>query len=221
MAKLRAATLGGNSTTTGRRAVLLGAAAMAFGGGLGLPRPGRAQASVIADVERYLNRIDTLEARFSQIAPNGGLATGKVYIQRPGRLRFDYDPPSRIRLIAPGDWRLIFYDASIKQVNVIPIRQTPLGFLLERQISLANGVEVVDVQRAGEEVGITLVREGAADQGSVTLVFGEQPLSLRRWSVVDPQGLVTHVLLEEVEIGGRIDPEVFRWRDPVIFGLPD
>ena len=221
MAKLRAATLGGNSTTTGRRAVLLGASAMAFGGGLGLPRPGQAQASVIADVERYLNRIDTLEARFSQIAPNGGLATGKVYIQRPGRLRFDYDPPSRIRLIAPGDWRLIFYDASIKQVNVIPIRQTPLGILLEREISLDGDVEVVDVQRAGEEVGITLIREGAADQGSVTLVFGEQPLSLRRWSVVDPQGLVTHVLLEEVEIGGRIDPEVFRWRDPVIFGLPD
>jgi outer membrane lipoprotein-sorting protein len=221
MAKLRAATLGGNSTTTGRRAVLLGAAAMAFGGGLGLPRPGRTQASVIADVERYLNRIDTLEARFSQIAPNGGLATGKVYIQRPGRLRFDYDPPSRIRLIAPGDWRLIFYDASIKQVNVIPLRQTPLGILLEREISLDGDVEVVDVQRAGEEVGITLVREGAADQGSVTLVFGEQPLSLRRWSVVDPQGLVTHVLLDEVEIGGRIDPEVFRWRDPVIFGLPD
>ncbi len=217
--------LGGTSTatgtTTGRRAVLLGAAAMALGSSLGRPRPGRAQASVVADVERYLNRIDTLEARFSQIAPNGGLATGKVYIQRPGRLRFDYDPPSRIRLIAPGDWRLIFYDASIRQVNVIPIRQTPLGILLEREISLDDDVEVVDVQRAGEEVGITLIRQGAADQGSVTLVFGEQPLSLRRWSVVDPQGLVTHVLLEEVEIGGRIDPEVFRWRDPVIFGLPD
>ncbi len=205
----------------GRRPLLAGMAAMAVGAGLGRPGRGQAQASVVADVERYLNRIDTLEARFSQIAPNGGLATGKVYIQRPGRLRFDYDPPSRIRLIAPGDWRLIFYDASIRQVNVIPIRQTPLGILLDREISLEDDVEVVDVQRAGDEVAITLVRRNAADQGSVTLVFGERPLALRRWSVVDPQGLVTHVLLEEVATGGRLDPELFRWRDPVIFGLPD
>jgi outer membrane lipoprotein-sorting protein len=184
-------------------------------------RSAHSQASVVADVERYLNSIDTLEARFSQIAPDGGLATGKVYIQRPGRLRFDYDPPSRIRLIAPGDWRLIFYDASIKQVNVIPIRQTPLGILLDSEISLAGGVEVVGVDRSGDEVAVTLIRDGAADQGSVTLIFGERPLALRRWSVVDPQGLRTHVLLEEVETGGQLDPELFRWRDPTIFGLPD
>jgi outer membrane lipoprotein-sorting protein len=185
------------------------------------PTPARAQASVVADVERYLNGIDTLEAKFSQIAPNGGLATGRVYIQRPGRLRFDYDPPSRIRLIAPGDWRLIFYDASIQQVNVIPIRQTPLGILLDSEISLVDGIEVVGVERAGDEVAITLIREEAADQGSVTLIFGEQPLALRRWSVVDPQGLRTHILLEDVETGGRIDPELFRWREPAIYGLPD
>jgi outer membrane lipoprotein-sorting protein len=187
----------------------------------GPARPGQTQPSIVADVERYLNTITTLEARFQQIAPNGGLATGKLYLQRPGRLRFDYDPPSRIRLVAPGDWRLIFYDASIKQVNVIPVRQTPLGILLDSEISLDDTVEVVDVQRAGEEVALTVVREGYADQGAVTLVFAEQPMTLRRWSVTDAQGLVTHVLLDEVRTGGRIDPEVFRWRDPAIFGLPD
>ena len=196
-------------------------ATLGFAGVAVRARPGHAQASVVAAVEGYLNSITTLEARFQQIAPNGGLATGKLYLQRPGRLRFDYDPPSRIRLVAPGDWRLIFYDASIKQVNVIPIRQTPLGILLDRQISLDGDVEVVDVQRAGEEVALTLVREGQADQGTVTLVFGEQPLALRRWSVVDAQGLQTHILLDEVQTGGRIDPELFRWRDPAIFGLPD
>ena len=197
------------------------AAMLVLSGTFARPLEGNAQASVVAAVEGYLNGITTLEARFQQIAPNGGLATGKLYLQRPGRLRFDYDPPSRIRLVAPGDWRLIFYDASIKQVNVIPIRQTPLGILLDRQISLEGDVEVVDVQRAGEEVALTLIREGQADQGTVTLVFGEQPLTLRRWSVVDAQGLETHILLEEVQTGGRIDPELFRWRDPAIFGLPD
>ncbi len=194
--------------------------ALAIGGALAGGRVA-AQASVVADVERYLNAIDTLEARFSQIAPNGELATGKVYIQRPGKLRFDYDPPSQIRLVAPGDWRLVFYDASIQQVNVIPISQTPLGILLDSEIALDGDVEVTGVERAGGEVALTLVRKDAADQGSVTLVFGEQPLALRRWSVVDPQGLVTHVLLEDVRTGGPLDPELFRWRDPKVFGLPD
>ncbi len=206
----------------GRR-MALGMTAAAFGLALvaGPGRAGIAQPSIVADVERYLNGITTLEARFQQIAPNGGLATGRLYLQRPGRLRFDYDPPSRIRLVAPGDWRLIFYDASIKQVNVIPVSQTPLGILLDRQISLDDDIEVVEVQRAGEEVALTVIREGQADQGAVTLVFAEQPMVLRRWSVIDAQGLETHILLDEVETGGRIDPEVFRWRDPAIFGLPD
>ena len=204
-----------------RRALGVVAAGLGMAWITGPARPGQAQPSIVADVERYLNTITTLEARFQQIAPNGGLATGKLYLQRPGRLRFDYDPPSRIRLVAPGDWRLIFYDASIEQVNVIPVRQTPLGILLDREISLDDTVEVVDVERAGEEVALTIVREGYADQGAVTLVFAEQPMTLRRWSVTDAQGLVTHVLLEEVRTGGRIDPELFRWRDPAIFGLPD
>jgi len=206
-----------------RRAVAAAALGMvlAIGGALASSRQVAAQASVVADVERYLNEIDTLEARFSQIAPNGELATGKVYIQRPGRLRFDYDPPSQIRLVAPGDWRLVFYDASIQQVNVIPISQTPLGILLDSEIALDADVEVTDIQRAGDELALTLVRKDADDQGSVTLVFGERPLALRRWTVVDPQGLVTHILLENVETGGALDPELFRWRDPEIFGLPD
>ncbi len=218
---LRPMTVPGRQPVVGRRRLIVGATASLLVAGLARPRPGRAGAGLVADVERYLNRISTLEARFSQIAPNGGLATGKVYIQRPGRLRFDYDPPSRIRLIAPGDWRLIFYDASIEQVNVIPIRQTPLGILLDPEISLSGDVEVIDVERTADEVALTLIRSDAADQGSVTLVFGEQPLELRRWSIVDPQGLVTHILLEALETGGEIDPERFRWRDPTIFGLPD
>ena len=212
----------GQSGRIGRRRALgIATAVLGMAWITGAARPGQAQPSIVADVERYLNTITTLEARFQQIAPNGGLATGKLYLQRPGRLRFDYDPPSRIRLVAPGDWRLIFYDASIEQVNVIPVRQTPLGILLDREISLDDTVEVVDVERAGEEVALTIVREGYADQGAVTLVFAEQPMTLRRWSVTDAQGLVTHVLLDEVRTGGRIDPELFRWRDPAIFGLPD
>lgn len=204
---------------TSRRDILRGALALAAAALLA--PTARATPSVVGDIERYLNGIDTLEARFSQIAPNGARASGRVYIDRPGRLRFDYDPPSRIRLVAPGDWRLVFYDAAIKQVNVIPISRTPLGILLDREISLENDVTVTAIEHGGGEVAVTLVRSDAADQGSVTLVFGERPLELRRWSVIDAQGLETHVLLEDVELGGRLDPELFRWRDPRVYGLPE
>ena len=180
-----------------------------------------AQSALLADVERYLNDIDTLAARFEQIAPDGSLSRGRVYIQRPGRLRFDYDPPSRIRLIAPGDWRLVFYDASIGQVNVIPISQTPLGILLDDEVRFDGDVEVTEVREQAGELAVTVIRKGEADQGSVTLVFARSPLELRRWSVVDPQGLVTHIVLQEIETGGRLDPELFRWRDPQTYGLPD
>jgi outer membrane lipoprotein-sorting protein len=184
-------------------------------------RPQAAQSAVLADVERYLNGIDTLAARFEQIAPDGSLSRGRVYIQRPGRLRFDYDPPSRIRLIAPGDWRLVFYDASIGQVNVIPISQTPLGILLDDEVRLDGDVEVTNVREQAGELAVTVIRKGEADQGSVTLVFAKSPLALRRWSVVDAQGLVTHIVLQDVETGGKLDSELFRWRDPQTYGLPD
>lgn len=201
-----------------RRFLLLAAVAAPI---LALGRPLAAQDAALADIQRYLNGITTLQARFQQIAPDGSLSTGRVYIQRPGRLRFDYDPPSRIRLIAPGDWRLIFYDASIGQVNVIPISQTPLGILLDDEVRLDGDVEVTAVREQANELAVTLVRKGEADQGSVTLVFSRSPLELRRWSVVDPQGLVTHIVLQEVQTGLKLDPELFRWRSPKSFGLPD
>ena len=200
-----------------RRALIFAATAAASLGGWNT-----AQSSPLATkVENYLNQINTLRARFSQIAPDGSMTTGELMLQRPGRMRLDYDPPSGVLLIAPGDWRLIFYDASIKQVNVIPIDQTPLGFLLEDRVTLSGDVEVVDQKSQGSEVGLTLVRTAEPDQGNVTLIFSAEPLELRRWVVVDAQGLSTHVLLESLEYDSALDPDLFHWRDPKIFGFPE
>ena len=80
---------------------------------------------------------------------------------------------------------------------------------------------VVGYRFEGDEVGVTLIRSDAPDQGNVTLVFGANPLELRRWAVVDPQGLTTIVILEKPEWGIPLDRELFRWRDPAIFGYPD
>ncbi|MCB2010070.1 MAG: outer membrane lipoprotein carrier protein LolA [Geminicoccaceae bacterium] len=209
-----------NRLARDRRAVLL--SLLACGTAAALPDAAAAAPSVtIAGLEAYLNGISTLRARFSQIAADGSMSTGLFALERPGRLRLDYDPPSGVLLIAPGDWRLVFYDSTIRQVNVIPISKTPLGFLLDDEVRLSGPVTVVDQRLEGDEVGVTLIRSDAPDQGNVTLVFGANPLELRRWAVVDPQGLTTIVILEKPEWGIPLDRELFRWRDPAIFGYPD
>lgn len=177
--------------------------------------------AVLDEIETYLNGITTLEARFMQVAPNGQQATGSLHLSRPGKLRMDYDPPSKILLIAPGDWRLIFYDGSIQQASTIPIGQTPLDVLLESELDLQQDTTVTELRKLDAGLAMTVVSNDAPDQGSVTLYFTETPIALSRWSVIDAQGLRTNVLLDDVRYGLSLDSELFRWRDPDIFGYPE
>ena len=175
---------------------------------------------VIRSVEDYLNSFSSLAADVTQIAGNGAQATGRLSIQRPGRMRLDYDPPSKILLVAT-DWRLVFYDGSIKQVNVIPVSQTPLGVLLEREIDFADTVEVTEIINQDGELGITVASLDNPEQGTVTLIFSEDPLQLLSWVVIDAQGNRTRIILDNVQTDVELDPELFRWRDPRIYGYPE
>ncbi len=199
----------------------LGAAVSILGSsGVGYAALPPAEEALIGRIEAYLDGLENLEARFTQIGPDGQLATGTFYLSRPGKLRIDYDPPSKLLLLAT-DWRLIFYDGSIQQVTTIPLAQTPLGFLLAEKIRLEGEVTVRELRRNAGEIAVTVARSDAPDQGSVTLVFAEQPLELRRWTVIDPQGLATRVILEDMRTDVAFDPALFHWRDPRIFGFPE
>ena len=179
------------------------------------------QQAVVRQVEAYFNGIRTLEADFRQVATDGSVATGKLLIDRNrSAMRFDYDPPSKILLIAPGDWRLIFYDGSIQQVNVIPIGETPLGFLLSEEVKLAGDVSVQAVAERPNEVDVALVRTKEPDQGKVVLTLAREPMQLRRWSVTDAQGMTTQIDLAQIRTGIELDRSLFVWRDPKLFGWP-
>ena len=115
-----------------RRRLLAATFALALLAGPALAALPSADSELLGRIEAYLNGIRTLEARFEQIGPDGGLVRGKVYIQRPGKMRFDYDPPSKVLLVAT-DWRLIFWDGSIEQQNVIPLSQTPARLPARRE----------------------------------------------------------------------------------------
>jgi outer membrane lipoprotein-sorting protein len=203
-----------------RRAVLAAMTALPFAQSALAALP-PADRGVVQDVQKYLNGFKTLKALFSQVAPNGAIATGTLLIERPGRMRLDYDPPSRILIVAT-DWRVVYYDSSIKQMNVIPVRETPLGFILAEEVDLLSGdAQVTALRRQGGEIAMRVVRVAQPDQGHVELFFAAQPVELRRWTVTDAQGLETTVILEDVTYDVAIDRSAFRAPDPDVFGWPE
>jgi outer membrane lipoprotein-sorting protein len=172
-----------------------------------------AAAEDIARVEAYLNGLTTMRAAFVQINPDGGTATGSLLYARPDKMRLDYDPPSDLLIVANG-WQLVYYDRRLDQISHLRTSSTPLGFLLADEIRLDGAVTVTGVERRGGELLITLVQSEEPGQGAVLLAFAEQPIELRRWSVIDAQGLITHVVLERPEFGVPLADDLFRFRNP-------
>lgn len=187
-----------------RRAFLAILAAM----GAAWPASAALPPDIVGQVERYLNGIDTLRANFTQLAPDGTLSTGRVYIDRPGRMRFEYDGPEDLLLVA-SDWRLVMYDPKADQTTTIPVDRTPLGLLLAEDIRLAGDVTLRGLAEVNNELHVTVVQTAEPGQGELELVFGMNPLELRRWQVLDAQGKTTQVLLEDLETNVRLDRGLF------------
>ncbi len=183
------------------------------------PEPAPVAAAWLPRVEAWLDGARRLRARFTQIAPDGSVSTGTLWLARPGRMRIEYDPPSRVLIVAT-DWRLVIYDGATRQVNTLPLAETPLAFLLEERVRLAGRVQVAAVRERGGEVAVTLEDAETPGRGAITLWFRREPFRLVRWEVVDAQGLTTVVLLDAVERDPPMSDSLFVWRDPRIFGYP-
>ncbi|TDG12278.1 outer membrane lipoprotein carrier protein LolA [Paracraurococcus ruber] len=187
-----------------------------------LLRPARAQPARplserdradVARAEAWLNRLTSLKARFLQIAQNGASAEGTGWIVRPGKMRFEYDPPEPLLLVASYG-QFFYFDRQLKQATVLPIGATPLGILMRDDLSLSGDVTVTRVERGGGLLRITLIRAGRAAEGRLTLVFSDDPVELRQWAVVDAQGQETRVTLSQPEYGGRFPNLLFDFNDP-------
>ena len=167
----------------------------------------------IARAQAYLNTITTLKARFQQIAPDGSISGGVAWIDRPGRMRFQYDPPAPFLLVA-GHGLLVFNDSKLQQTSNIPIGRTPLGLLLSDNLKLAGDVTVIGVQHYPGQLQITLQRTATPGDGTLTLIFADNPLALRSWTVVDAQRKETRIALFDVQLGGRFNQDLFSFVDP-------
>ena len=171
----------------------------------------------VARAEAYLNTIHTLKARFQQIAPNGSISGGTAWLERPGKMRFQYDPPSPFLLVA-GHGLLVFHDSQLDQTSNIPIGRTPLGLLLQDNLKLSGDITVTKIVRYPGQLQLTVLRTASPSDGSLTLIFADNPLTLRSWTVVDAQRQETRVTLFDAQLGGTFDQDLFTYIDPKFFG---
>ena len=184
------------------------------------PRPAPMSARDTADVARvetYLDGLRTLKARFLQVAADGATAGGTVWLDRPGKMRFQYDPPSPLLLVAGGGL-VVFHDDQLQQTSNIPLGQTPLGILLAANVKLSGDVTLTGIDRLAGQLQLSMVRTASPGDGSLNLVFADAPLALRQWSVIDAQGRETRVSLYDVQLGGTFDSHMFYFSDPRLLG---
>lgn len=167
----------------------------------------------VTRIQNYLNGIRTMQARFEQVADDGGVANGTIYLDRPGRMRIVYDPPVPILIVATSG-QVYYYDSKLDQVSRTTIDTTPAWFLLRDPIKLGGDVTVLSFNHAADALRLTMAETGNADLGQVTLVLSDQPLQLRQWTVLDAQKKKVTVTLSDAQFGLVLNPNLFYWTDP-------
>ena len=169
--------------------------------------------AVVARVEEYLNSIGTMQSKFIQLAPNGQQASGTFYLSRPGRMRLEYDAPLKDFVVADGLF-LFYWDGEMRQQSSAPIGSTMADFILRKDIRLSGDVTVRDVVQLPGVVEVTLSETKDPGKGSITLMFEERPFQLRKWRVLDAQGLTTEVALLNPRTGIQLDRNLFYFVEP-------
>jgi len=169
--------------------------------------------AVLQRVAAYLQGVRTMTARFEQDVSKGGVATGYLWVQRPGRMRFQYDPPNQLLMFADS-FNVYYWDPELKQMSTVALKSTPAWFLLRDPISFTDGVTLTRFEHSGNTVRVTVVQTAEPNAGSLTMEFTENPLVLRHWTVVDQQRKVTNVSLSEVQYGMALDPNLFQYHEP-------
>ncbi|RKQ96713.1 LolA family protein [Maricaulis maris] len=168
---------------------------------------------VLAGINTYLNSIETLQSRFIQIAPDGSFAEGDLALSRPGRLRLDYDDPSPLRIIADGT-TVAVEDQALETVDRIPLRSTPLWWLLKPEIDISTDADVVSIEREYGFLYLTVRDSSGEMEGQVMFVFAEPNYELREWFVTDALNEVTRVSLTDIQPGIRLNPRLFVIPEP-------
>jgi outer membrane lipoprotein-sorting protein len=207
--------------------LLVSGSALAQGAPLQLgPRPGapaatapagQAPAAAAAEtpqmlterINRSLNGMGSLIGDFSQISADGRRRSGKLYVLRPGKLRFDYNPPSQLEVVSDGS-NVAVIDKRVPQQDVYGINQTPLKFLVGEKIDIAKDTKVTSVRREKDEVILDIEdKNTVAGTSKIRIHFNGDTFALRRWTVTDPQGIPTTIQLANLNTQQKPERSLF------------
>ena len=170
----------------------------------------------IARVERYFNGITSMRSSFLQASSTGLVARGTVWLRRPGRMRFEYEPPSPVLITSDGIL-ITYQDIELQQTNQIPLFTSPLAVLVDERVEFGYQLVVEAVESQSNVLRLRVRQRDEPDQGHVTLVFQDNPLALKQWTIVDAQQVSVKVALLDPEFGVDIPNQMFR---PLDFGKP-
>lgn len=163
----------------------------------------------IQKIEKYLNDINTLAAPFEQEDSSGAKTTGTFYLARPGRLRWDYDLPTPILIVAKGSL-VAYYDKELDEVSHISLDDTMAGILTKQKISFSeDGAKILGLQKKDDEIHITITQNKKEDQGKLTMVFKASNIDLLRMEVVDSIGKTTIVRFKNLVYNKPLEKELF------------
>ncbi len=168
-----------------------------------------AQRIPLSEISRYFNGFSTAQGDFTQINPDGTISTGRIYMRRPGRVRFEYDPPDRSLVMAGGGQVAIFDARSNQGPNQYPLRQTPLNLILESNVDFSNRRMVVGHTDDGTTTSVVAQDPDNPQYGSIRLVFSANPTELRQWVIRDDSGAETTVILGNMTFGGELAARLF------------
>ena len=166
----------------------------------------------LARVSAYLNSISTMQAGFVQVGPNGELDQGVIYARKPGRLRFEYAPPSPYLIVSDGQ-TIAVANSQLRTVDRYPLLDNPLMVILKEGIDLAKDANVVAVDHQSGTLRVTARQDSGPLKGQVTLIFADPAIELRQWIITDAQGLQTMIALKDMKTQVQLDPSKFLLQD--------
>lgn len=167
----------------------------------------------LSRIEHYLESIQTISASFIQVSPDGSLANGKFYLQRPGKLRMEYAPPVPV-LVVTNHGNIVYYDSELDQITNVSLDSTLVGFLARDKIRFDDKVTVTHFERAAQRISISLVQAERANDGAMTLEFSDNPLMLRNIIITDSSGQSTTVSLANARVNEKLPADLFIFKDP-------
>lgn len=168
------------------------------------------QRAHVDKVSAYLSSVQQLVGNFVQVGPDGRRVKGEFYIQKPGKIRFEYDPPSPLEIVADGQ-SVVVRDRKLATQDLFPLSQTPLRFLLSERIDLLRETNVVGIR--ADDVFVTIVieeKQAIVGTSRLLMMVGAKDYQLKQWTVTDPQGYDTTVAVSNLDTSKRPDPGIFK-----------